>query len=206
MYPFLISVCLRRSLFHLHFGRIILQNIEFQVSEFFFQYFKYFTPLFFPSQFLKRNQILWLHLFLIGKIPPTCSSFWKIFSLWSLIIYNLNNICLSVFCLFVCLFVCLFARYPACSSLNFLDLWLALTLIWEIFSQCWFKYFFSFFLSFFWYSLIIVFILKSIFCLIWVLLLQLSFDFNLHGKSFSIPSLSVCVSLGLKWVSCRQHL
>ena len=186
MYPFLISVCLRRSLFHLHFGRIILQNIEFQVSEFFFQYFKYFTPLFFPSQFLKRNQILLLHLFLIGKIPPTCSSFLKIFSPWSLIIYNLNNICLSV-----CF---LFARYPACSSLNFLDLWLALTLIWEIFNQCWFKYFFSFFLSFFWYSLIIVFILKSIFCLIWVLLLQLSFDFNLHGKSFSNPlTFSLCI-------------
>ena len=117
MYPFLISVCLRRSLFHLHFGRIILQNIEFQVSEFFFQYFKYFTPLFFPSQFLKRYQILLLHLFLTGKIPPTCSSFLKIFSPWSLIIYNLNNICLSVFRLFVCLFVCqvsslLFSELP----------------------------------------------------------------------------------------------
>ena len=27
------------------------------VSGFFSQYFKYFTPLFFPSQFLRRNQL-----------------------------------------------------------------------------------------------------------------------------------------------------
>ena len=38
---------------------------------------------------------------------------------------------------------------------------------------------------------------SSLFCLIWVLLLQLSFNFHLHGIPFSIPSLSVCMSLAM---------
>ena len=42
----------------------------------------------------------------------------------------------------------------------------------------------------------------------WVLLLQPSFDFHLHGKSFFFHPLtfSLYVSLGLKWVSHRQHI
>ena len=32
------------------------------------------------------------------------------------------------------------------------------------------------------------------------------FYFHLHGISFSIHSLSVCVSSLLKWVSCRQYI
>ena len=39
-------------------------------------------------------------------------------------------------------------------------------------------------------SLVTVFIL-NLFCLIWVLLLQLSFDLHLHETPFSIPSISV---------------
>ena len=38
------------------------------------------------------------------------------------------------------------------------------------------------------------------------MLCQLSFDFLLHGIPFSIPSLSVCVSLDLRCVSCRRHI
>ena len=48
------------------------------------------------------------------------------------------------------------------------------------------------------------FIFKS--GLIWILLLQLSFNFHLHGMSFSILLLSVCTSLELKCVSSRQHI
>ena len=39
-----------------------------------------------------------------------------------------------------------------------------------------------------------------------VLLLLLSFGLYLCGIPFSSPSLSVCVSLVLMWVSCRQHI
>jgi len=39
------------------------------------------------------------------------------------------------------------------------------------------------------------------------LLLQISFDFHLHGVFFSSSPLSgLYVSLDLKWVSCRQHI
>ena len=40
---------------------------------------------------------------------------------------------------------------------------------------------------------------KVLFCLIWILLLQLSFDFHLHGIFF--PILSLCL-----WVSGSQHI
>ena len=46
----------------------------------------------------------------------------------------------------------------------------------------------------------------SLFCLIWVLLLHLSFDFHLHGIPFSTPSLSLCMCLALKWVSYIQRI
>ena len=46
----------------------------------------------------------------------------------------------------------------------------------------------------------------SLYCLIWIWQPQLSFHFHLHGISSLIPSLLVCVSLYLKWLSCRQHI
>ena len=47
---------------------------------------------------------------------------------------------------------------------------------------------------------------KVYFFLLRVLLLQLSFDFHMQGISFSIIHFSLHVSLGLHWVSCRQHI
>ena len=47
----------------------------------------------------------------------------------------------------------------------------------------------------------------TLFYLIWVLLLLLSFGCHLPGISFSSPSLSVFMCLlFLRWVSCRQHI
>ena len=51
-----------------------------------------------------------------------------------------------------------------------------------------------------------IFYLRHI-CLILGLLLQLSSHFYLHGKYFFQPlTFSLYLSLGLKWVSCRQHI
>ena len=51
---------------------------------------------------------------------------------------------------------------------------------------------------------LVLFFNLGLFCLIWELPLWLCFDFCLYGMSFSILSLSVCMSVGLNWVSCRH--
>ena len=52
-----------------------------------------------------------------------------------------------------------------------------------------------------------LFFFLSLFYLIWVLQFLLSFDFHLHGIIFSQPfNFSLYVSLGLRWLSCRQQI